>query len=149
MRSRPKALPLLIALLLSTRIDAAAAAEKPSAAIANAIVRDLEDILDPPARWRGGGHHVWLQTIELEDWDSRYLTAKLRLRYQKTRGFPHFSTSGAAHVRLTIYPGNNGEVCVSDYKVVGHDLNRVPKWLDNAWLEKKFKGKLPGEVCAK
>ena len=137
---------LVFALLLAPTL---AFAEPMPEALARALVHDLEEMLAPPEQLRGGAHKVMLQSVELGDWNERHLTARVRLRYQKTRGFPHYSTSGTAHARFTIYPGTNGEMCLSDLAVEKVEMNRVPKWLDGPWLTKRLNGRLPGEVCAK
>jgi hypothetical protein len=118
-------------------------------ALARALVGDVEEILGPPLQLRGGNDRVMLQSVELGAVTDRHLVAKVRLRYQKRRGFPKYSTSGVAHARFTIYPGNNGEMCLSDLAVERVEMNRVPKWLDGKWVAKRLQGRLPGEVCAK
>ena len=117
--------------------------------VARALVHDLDELLSPPEKIRGGSHRVMLQAIELGEWNEKHLTARVRLRYQKTKGFPQYSTSGVAHARFTIYPGTNGEYCLSGVTVEQVELNRTPDWLDGAWVAKKLDDRLPNEVCAK
>jgi hypothetical protein len=146
MRVRPM---MLLALLLFAACPAVEAAEKMPPELARTLVRDLEEMLKPPSSLRGGAHRVRLQGIELAEWNERHFDVRLRLRYQHTRGFPKFSTSGTAIARFTVYPGNDGEMCINDVVVQKPDLNRVPEWLDGAWLTKRLKQRFPNEVCAK
>lgn len=138
----------VFALIVTLLPGAAHAAAMPES-VARALVHDLEEMLAPPGQINGGSHRVMLQGIELGDWNEKHLTAHVRLRYQKTKGFPQYSTSGVAHARWTIYPGNNGEYCLSDVTVEKVELNRTPAWLDGAWVAKKLDDRLPDEVCAK
>jgi hypothetical protein len=138
--------PLVLALLL---LPAAASADPMPQPLARALVRDLEEMLEPPAKMHGGTHRVMLESVELGSFDEKHLVAHVRLRYQKTKGFPKYSTSGLVHARFRVYPGTNGEICLADLAVDKVDLNRVPDWLDGPWVTKWLSGKLPGEVCAK
>jgi len=143
---RPKSLVLLLLLAIA---PAAAQADPMPETLARALVRDVEGMLEPPAKMHGGTHRVVLESVELGSFDEKHVVAHMRLRYQKTKGFPKFSTSGLAHVRFRVYPGTKGEMCLADLAVEQVDLNRVPDWLDAAWVTKWLSEKLPGEVCAK
>jgi hypothetical protein len=62
-----------------------------------------------------------------------------KIRYKKTRGFPQFSVSGhirfsfQAALRVTLQGSQivKAELVLSNFKVLGLDLNHVPNWLDN------------------
>jgi len=128
---------------------AAATGDKAGAAVVNAIVLDYNQILHVPAKFKGkGGDQVWVQSLEVLAWDGKTLDVTIRLRYEKTRGFPHFSTSGTALGHFRLFPGTKAEFCADNLTVTDMNLNRMPKWFTNKWLQDKMNKKMPSEVCA-
>jgi hypothetical protein len=151
--SRSLVVPATFFMMLMTESHAIAqtdkAGEKASAAVVNAIARDYSQILKVPAMFKGkGGDRVWVQSLEVLAWDGKTLDVTMRLRYEKTRGFPHFSTSGTALGHFRLFPGTKAEFCADNLTVSDMNLNRMPKWFTNKWLQDKLNKKMPSEVCA-
>src|SRR5262245_3399926 len=103
-RGGPMKFALALLVLLA---PGSAFADTMSDGVARALVHDLSEMIAPPEQLQGGGNKVILQGIELGNVDDKHLNARIRLRYQKSKGFPQYSTSGVAHARWTVYPGND------------------------------------------
>lgn len=112
------------------------------------------------------GEHVTLSRPDLRGFSCPNLTLEMRLRvrYQKTRGFPQYSTSGTARIRspvavrvnhtpvrrgakLAASQMQSADVCLTDVDVIALNLRRVPNWLDNTWIRKIINEKLSNQHC--
>lgn len=119
-----------------------------------------------PIRHSDRGQHVRVSNPTLNGVDCPNLRIRVRadIRYQKTRGFPQFSTTGklrftapvVAHVTHT--PGLSGtemtpadvvyaEACIQDVTVTELNLRRIPNWLDNSWIRNRVNDRFRGRSC--
>lgn len=88
------------------------------------------------------------------------IAVRNKLKYRKTRGVPQYSTSGSLRfgspvaAQVTYNPGSGGapqpsdiqqaRACMTDIRILGLDLKRVPNWLDSTWIRKCLNGQFPG-----
>lgn len=119
-----------------------------------------------PIKQSKKGEHVTLSRPDLRGFDCPNLTLEMRLRvrYQKTRGVPQYSTSGQARLRspvavrvnhspvprgakLAASQVQSADVCLTDVDVIALNLKRVPNWLDNTWIRKIANRKLSNQHC--
>lgn len=118
-----------------------------------------------PQKFSDRGHHITLSNPELTGLECPNLTISVRIdvRYQKTRGFPQFSSKGKLRfrsplvARVTYLIRSVGKIeraqvtealaCLTDIDVTEYNLRRVPNWLDNAYMRKKLNERLPDQVC--
>ena len=94
-----------------------------------------------------------------------HISARSKLRYKKTRGVSQYSTKGS--VRFTspltarvITSGSSpvpqgpadivsAQACLTDVRIAGLDLKRVPNWVDGGWMKKCLNGdykEIPKEI---
>ncbi len=109
------------------------------------------------------GEHVTISDPRLSELHCPNLRIAMRvdIRYQKTRGFPQYSTSGDARfasplVAKVTYSGlsdakptrvDKALACLTDINLVGLNLKNVPNWLDNTWIRAKLNDKLADQAC--
>lgn len=117
-----------------------------------------------PIKQSKKGEHVTRSRPDLRKFDCPNLTleTRLRVRYQKTRGVPQYSTSGQARLRsplavrvnhspvrrgakLAASQVQNADVCLTDVDVIARNLQRVPHGLDNTWIRNAANKKLSSQ----
>jgi len=113
-----------------------------------------------PVKRSKDGDHVTISEPRLTDLRCPGCRVALRskIRYQKTRGFPQFSTSGEVRLasplvaRVTYSPGapptvHQAAACLTSIDVTGLNLNNVPNWLDSTWIKQWLDGQLANRMC--
>lgn len=129
-----------------------------------ATAAQLRGVLDAglapyfPIKRSDDGEHVTISDPEITDatCPSFRITVRTKIRYQRTQGFPQFSTSGQMRFRsplevrvahpISIGAGapipadqvRSARACLTSINVIELDLNNVPNWLDNGWIREKL-----------
>lgn len=121
------------------------------------------DVRFPP--YHNDGEHVTISNLRITEATCPGLRITMRadLRYQKTRGFPQYSTSGAMRFRspsevrvryraladgpVTLGNIERANACLTDIDVLGLDLKRIPNWLDDGWIKEKVLDPKLDEMC--
>lgn len=111
-----------------------------------------------PIKRSDDGEHVTVSDPSITDASCPgfRITVRARIRYQKTRGFPQFSTSGDMKFRTPVevriqhpfalqsgaaIPADQitgARACLTNINVTDLNLNNVPNWLDDGWIKEKL-----------
>ncbi len=119
-----------------------------------------------PIKHSKSGHHITISdpTITNATCSPFKVTIKANIRYQDTRGFDQFSTSGDVRFTSTVVAkvsyklvtlgepvrADNlvkAEACLTDIQVTGLNLNNVPNWLDDGWVKDQLNKRLANQAC--
>lgn len=113
-----------------------------------------------PIKQSKDGDHVTISNVRLINVRCPNLHVNLAadIRYQKTQGFPQFSSSGSVRLaspviaRVTHTFANPQVVqralaCLTDINVFDLNLKNVPNWLDNTWVRQWLNSQLANRMC--
>jgi hypothetical protein len=113
-----------------------------------------------PIKQSKDGDHVTISNARLTNarCPSLHVNLAADIRYQKTQGFPQFSTSGSVRLaspvvaRVTHSFTNPPVVqralaCFTNINVTELNLQNVPNWLDNAWVRQWLNSQLANRMC--
>lgn len=113
-----------------------------------------------PLKHSKDGEHITVSDPRLTELKCPNPRINMRadIRYQKTQGFPQFSSSGSLRLTsplvarvthsLTNPPTvHQAQACLTNIDVTELNLKNVPNWLDNSWIRQWLNGKLANKMC--